>query len=118
MMVFGCYYLDDIAGFQVVFEGYHAAVNFGPGALVADFGMNQIGEINRCGAPGQRFDLTVGREDINFVREQINAYVFKKLVRIPYFRLVLNQVLEPGKGVACFLIGLLAFFVTPVSGNA
>ena len=61
-------------------EDAHAAVvNAGGHAGVADVGVHCVGEVDRGGPARQGHDATLGREDVDLVREQVNLHVLDEL---------------------------------------
>lgn len=104
MMIFGSEDFDDITGFKLIFKGNHEPIDFGADTLVADFRVDHIGKINGCCPARQCFYFTTGGKHIYFIRKQIDANVFQKLIRVPDVLLVFNQVLNPGKGLDDILV--------------
>jgi hypothetical protein len=72
--------LDLIAIVEPVPELHHAAVDLGPHTMVADLGMDGIGEIDRRGAARQRFQVAARREAEDLVLEHRELGVREELL--------------------------------------
>ena len=75
--------LDDVAVFEVGAERHHLAVDAGADALVANVGVNGIGEIDRRGPPREGLDLALGCEGVDLLGVQLHLQALDELLRIP-----------------------------------
>mmetsp|Transcript_5506 Transcript_5506/g.9837 ORF Transcript_5506/g.9837 Transcript_5506/m.9837 type:complete len:306 (-) Transcript_5506:234-1151(-) len=65
--------------------------------MVADIGVDGVGEVHRRGALGQGHDLGLGREDVDRVREEVDLDVLQELVGVAGFVLDVDQALQPAR---------------------
>ena len=87
--------LDTVAVAQLGAQGDEFGIHFGGDAAVADVGVHAVGEIHCGRAARQRVDLAFGREDIHFIREQVDLQVLQELDRIAALREAFQQALQP-----------------------
>ena len=66
--------------------------------LVADVGMDRVGEVERGGAARQRDDLRLRREHVDRIREQVDLHVFEEFGRVAGLLLDVEQRLQPRMG--------------------
>ena len=89
-------------------------------AVVADVGVDAVGEVDGRGAARQRHDLALRREHVDLVREEVALDVLEEFLRVAGFRLDLEQALQPARRFALRLgeIEFAARLVQPVRGDA
>ena len=63
---------DDVAGVEPVAQRDHASVDLGSGAVVADFGVNGVGEVDRGGLARQDQNLPFGGEGVDLFGIEID----------------------------------------------
>lgn len=81
--------------------------------------MHRIGKIHGSGAPGQLENPALWREDVDFIREQVDLDVLDELQRVAGALLHLQQTLHPLPGARVAAVGGLAVtLVQPVRGDA
>ena len=81
--------------------------------------MHAVGKVHRGGAARQREDLTLGREHVDLVREQVDLEVFEELDRVAALRQTFEQILQPLVGLLMQLGNRrLRGLVQPVRGYA
>ncbi|CPO62663.1 Uncharacterised protein [Bordetella pertussis] len=73
---------DRVAAAELGAQRDELAIDLGGDRLVADVGMDGVGEIDRRGAARQGNDLAARGEDIDRVGEQVDLDVFEELARI------------------------------------
>ena len=109
--------LDDVAILERGAQRHHAAVHARAHALVADVGVDRVGEVDGGGAPGQRLDLALGREGVDLLGVEVDLQVLDELLRVADLLLPLEQLAQPDE------VGLVArgpdppLLVLPVRGN-
>ena len=110
--------LDDVALPQHVTQGDQLAVHLGADRVLTDLGVDRIREVDRRGALRQRLHVALRGEDVDLVREEIDADAVEKLGRILRVLLRLHELAQPQeRGVDLVLAGLL-FLVEPVRRDA
>ena len=82
-----------------------------------DVGVDGVGKINRRGAARQRDDFAFGRNNIDFVGEQIHFNVFQKFHRVSTARLQVQNILQPLVGAQRGFV-FLAELVCPMACHA
>ena len=101
-------------------SGTISPFTFAPGALMAHFGVDGIGEIDGRGAARQHHHAPLGRERVDLFGIEIDAQRRKKLARLLHLLHPLDQVAHPddalivGRGCR-FRAAILVF---PVRGHA
>ena len=96
-------------------ERHDAAVDLGADGLVADVGVDGVGEVDRRRALRQRLHLALRREDVDLVVEEVGAERLHELARVGLVLLPVQQRLHPGEPVVVLLA--LAALVEPVRGD-
>ena len=108
--------LDDLAVLQLVVERDHAAVDLRPDAVVADLGVDAVGEVDRSRVGGQVDHVAAGREDVDLVLEEVDLDRVEKRLGIPHLVLPLEQAAQPGQLLVEARV-LASFLVGPVGGD-
>ena len=91
--------LDDVAVLELVAQRHHLAVHPGPDALVADLGVDGVGEVDGRRAAGQHLDLALRREAVHLLRVEVELQRLQELARVLDLLLPLEQLPQPGEGV-------------------
>ncbi len=112
------YDLDDVPRLHLVLEGDELAVHLGANATVADIRVHAVSEIDGRGALGEPLDVTLGREHVDFFREQLHPDGIHELLGILKLLLPFQELPEPGETLHVPLVVALAFLVFPVGRNA
>src|SRR5437879_752628 len=110
--------LDDVALAQRGAQRDELAVDLGADAVLADLRVHGEGEVDRRGAVGQRLDVTLGREDIDLVGEEVDAHAVEELARVLGVLLGLDELAQPRERLVELVLARLLFLVEPVSGDA
>ena len=79
---------------------------FAPTVLVADIGVDGVGEVDRGRALRQRLHLALRRKDIDLVVEEVGAERLHELATGRPRLLPVHQRLDPGEPVVVVLAGL------------
>ena len=87
--------LDDVAVAQPGAERHHLAVDARADALMADVGVDRVGEVDRRRVARQRLDLAFRREDVDLLRVQLDLQVLQELLRIAHLLLPFEQLPQP-----------------------
>jgi len=64
-----CNYFHTISVLQLISQWNNTSINLGADALIADIGMNAVGEINGRSSLGKRFNIAVRRKNVNLFRK-------------------------------------------------
>ena len=75
-LVFAGEDFDDVALFEFGVEVFHFAVDFDADDVVADFGVEAVGEVEGEGTDGEVDDVAFGRVDEDFVGEEVEFELF------------------------------------------
>ena len=110
--------LDDVAVLEPVVERDQAVVDLRADRPVADIGVDAVGEVERGRAGGQVLDVALGREHEDLVLEDVELDPLDELGRIADVALPLHELAQPGQLGVVLPIGLGAFLVAPVGGDA
>ena len=110
--------LDDVAVLQARAERHHLAVDARADALVADVGVDRVGEVDRRRAARQRLDQPLRREGVDLLRIELDLQVLDELLRVADFLLLLEQLPHPLEVALVALIADAPFLVLPVRGDA
>ena len=110
--------LDDVAVLQVRAQRHHRAVDAGADALMADVGVDRVGEVDGRGAARQRLHLAARGEAVDLLRVEVDLQVLDELLRIADFLLPLDQLPQPAEVLLVRLGADAAFLVLPVRGDA
>ena len=81
MVILGGGYFNDIPGFQFIGQGNQLTVDFGTGALIADFSVDHVGEINRCRPIRQGFNFTAWRKNVDLILKKITKGANRRSLR-------------------------------------
>jgi hypothetical protein len=107
--------LHDVSVLESIPEWHHLAVDPSAYALVADVGVDGVGEINGSRASWKRLDLPLGREEVDFFGIQIQLQAVEKLVRILDLALPVDDLAKPCEVADVFFFnGAAALFVAPM----
>src|ERR1051326_8018714 len=108
--------LDDVTTMQAVAQRDHAAVDLRSNTAVTDFGVNRIGEIDRCGFAREHNDLSFGSEGVNLFRVEIDLKSREKFTWVGDISLPFDYLPQPCE--ALFILRRdRAVFVLPMSGD-
>src|SRR3990170_2231962 len=111
--------LHDGAALQRRVQRNQLAVHFPTDAAVPHIGMDAVGEVYRCGAGRQLFDLALRREDVDVVLEYVGLDRLHELSgSSDHLLLPINQLPEPGHLLLEANVALAALLVAPVGGDA
>ena len=110
--------LDDVAVAQPGAQRHHLAVDARADALMADVGVNRVGEVDRRRVARQRLDLALRREDVDLLRVELDLQVLQELLRIADLLLPLEQLPQPQEVLLVAVRADAAFLVLPVRGDA
>jgi len=110
--------LHHIAVLQLIAQRNNIAVHLGARALVADVGMDAVGEINGGGAFGKGLDISVRRENINVVRKQRHFEVGHEFPGILDILLNLQGFSQLFDLIVFVILKRPPFLVAPVGGNS
>src|SRR5688572_31460874 len=109
--------LDDVAVLQARAERNHPPVDAGADALIADVGVNGVGEIDGGCSARQRSHLALRREDVDLLRIQVDLEVLQELLRIPHLLLHFEQLPHPLEVPLVVVIADASLLVLPVRGD-
>ena len=87
--------LHDVALAQRGAQRHQLAVDLGAHAVLAHLGVHGVGEVDGRGVLGQRLDVALGREDVHFVGEEIDAHAVEELGGVVGVLLVLQELAQP-----------------------
>ena len=112
--------LDLLTGLQAVVERHDAPVDLRATAVVTDFGVHAVGEVQRCRALRQVDGVTVRGEDVDPIRLDIDPQLFSQAADVAQFFMPLEDLTQPGDFLfvvigAGFDVGAL---VLPVRAHA
>ena len=110
--------LDEIARIQLVIQRHDAAIDLRADALIADRAVNAIGKVNRRRAAGQIDNLSLGREDEDFVAEQIHLERGDEFLAVTHVVLPIQNLAQPIELIIQTVRRLLALFIAPVGRDA
>ncbi len=110
--------LDDVAVGEPRAERHHAAVDARADALVADVGVDGVGEVHRRRAARQRLHFALRREDVDLFRIELDPQVLHELLRVAHFLLRLEELPQPVEVLLVALGADAAFLVLPVRRDA
>ena len=74
--------LDNVSIYQFVFERHQLAVYLGPGALIAYFCVNAVGEIDWRGAAWKGLHLSIWGKHVDFIRKKIQSDCLEEFSRV------------------------------------
>ena len=110
--------LDRVAVAELVAQRDDHAVDARARAVVADRGVNGVGEVDRAAPLRQRLHVATRCEHVDLVAEQVDLDALEELGGIAKLLLRLHELPEPAE----LLVGVgrdrLALLVLPVRGNA
>ena len=88
--------LDLLTGLQAVVERYDAPVDLGTAAVVTDFGVHAVSEVQRRGALGQIDGMAVRGEHVNAVRLDIHAKLIGQAANVTQLFVPFEHLTQPG----------------------
>ena len=97
--------LDDVAALQLGAQRHRLAVDVGRDAVVADVGVDRVGEVDRRRAARQGEDLRLRREDVDRVGVEVDLDVLEELAGVARLVLDVDQRLQPEGAEALRLRG-------------
>ena len=110
---------DHVAIGERVTQRNHLAIHFRAGALVADFGVDRVGEINRRGAARKDHHASFRREGVNLLGIEVHAQSREKFARLLHLLHPLDQMAHPDDAL---IVGrrrhVVTVFIFPVRGDA
>ena len=125
--VLGREHLDDVAVVERGLQRHQPAVHPGADGVVADLGVDGVGEVDRGGTGGQRDHVAARREDVDLGAVDLEAQRLQELAGVVDLALPVEQLAHPGHvalgrhGVAA-LVGVAArarvVLVLPVRRDA
>ena len=112
--------LDDVAVLESIVERDEPVVHLRADRAVADVGVDAIGEVERRRAGRQVLDVALGREHEDLVLEDVELDALDELgrVRLRDVALPVHELAQPGELGVVLAVGLGAFLVAPVGGDA
>ena len=112
--------LDDVAVLESIVERDEAVVDLRADRAVADVGVDAIREVERRGAGRQVLDVALRREHEDLVLEDVELDALDELgrVRLRHVALPVHELAQPGELGVVLAVGLRAFLVAPVGGDA
>ncbi len=109
---------DHVAANNFMAQRHHLAVHLCAHALMADFGVHGIGEVDGSGPAGQLQHAPFGRERVNLDGRQIHFQRGEKFAGFLQLLRPFNQLAHPGDALVVIAGSRFAAFVFPVSGDA
>ena len=106
--------LDDVAVAEPRPQRHHLAVHPRADTLVADVGVNRVGEVDRRRVARQRLHFTLRREDVDLFRIQLDLQVLQELLRVADLLLPLEQLTQPQEVLLVATGADAPFLVLPV----
>ena len=112
--------LDDVAVLEPVVERDEPVVDLRADRAVADVGVDAVGEVERRRAGRQVLDVALRREHEDLVLEDVELDALDELgrVRLGDVALPVHELAQPGELRVVLAVGLGAFLVAPVGGDA
>ncbi len=108
--------LDLLTGLQAVVERDDAAIDFCTPAVMADFGVYPIGEVQWCRALGQVDGMAVRGEDVDAVRLDIDSQLIGQTADVAQLFMPFEHLTQPGN-LLFVMIGAgfdVGAFIAPV----
>src|SRR6185437_2940000 len=110
--------LDHVAIGEHMAQRNHLAVHLGSDALMADFGVDQVREIDRSGAARQDDDASLGRKRIDLFGVEIHFERGQEFAGLFHLLHPLDELAHPDDAMIVGIRGRTAVFVLPVRGDA
>ncbi len=110
---------DLLAGLQAVVEGHDAPVDLGAAAVVADFGVHAVGEVQRRGTLGQVDGMAVRGEHVDPVRLDVDPQLLGQATDVAQLFVPLQHLAQPGN-LLFVMVGTgldVGALVAPVGAN-
>src|SRR5579884_128760 len=108
----------DVAAVELVAKGDNLAVHFGADALVADFRVDEIGEIDGSRAGGKFEHAALGSEGVHLGGSQVHLERRKELTGLLKLLGPFNQLAHPDDALVVAFGNGFAVLVFPVGGDA
>ena len=111
---------DDVAIRQGMAQRHHLSVDLGADALVADRGVNGVGEIHRRGATRQRHHLPLRREGVHLVRVEVDLERGEEFRGLAHLARPIDQLPHPDDALIVLVGNLRAvlILISPMRGHA
>ena len=109
--------LHDVAVLERRAQRHEAAVDLGPGAMMAHLAVDVEGEVQRRGAFGQFLHVTGRGVDVDLVLEQVQLERMHELARVRFVALALEDLAQPGELFQVLGVDPALFLVQPVRGH-
>ncbi len=109
--------LDDVAVLEARTQGHHLAVDARADALMADVGVDGVGEIDRRRAARQGLHHALRGEGVDLFGVQLDLEVLDEFLRVGHLLLVLEELPHPLEIALVALIADAALLVFPVRRN-
>jgi len=110
--------LHGVAALQLIAERHDAAVDPRPGAVLPDFGMDPVGEVDDGGADREVQEIALRGEDEDLLREEVFLHRAEELLRILEVLLPLEHLPEPGEALPVVGTERAGLLVAPVGRDA
>ena len=91
------HHLNDIPRLQAVLQWDEAIVHLRTNTAMPNIGVDEIGKVEWRGASGELLDVSLRREDIDLVLEDVEAHPLKELGGVGDVALPLKELTEPGE---------------------
>ncbi len=115
---FGREDLHLIAVPQLIVQGNDLAVHLRPLAKVADLRMHAVGEIDGRRSSGQFDDVSLGREDVDLLGEEVCLQRIHEFLSVHQLPAPVHQLAQPGHLGLEHCVPLHLLFVSPVGGDS
>ena len=89
--------LDDVAVLQLVAERHDLAVDARARTVLADLGVNRVGEVDRRRAAREDAHVALRREHVDLVGEEVDLHALEELDRVLDVLLELDQLAQPAE---------------------
>ena len=109
--------LDDVAVAQAGAERHHLAVHPRADALVADVGVDGVGEVHRRRVARERLHLALRREDVDLFGVELDLEVLEEFLRIADLLLPFEELPQPDEVLLVAAGADPALLVLPVRRN-
>src|SRR5882724_4602470 len=106
--------LDDVPLPQRVPERDELGVHLRADTVLADLGVDRVGEVEGRRAVRERLHVALGREDVHLVREEVDPDRVHELLRVLRILLRLDQLAQPHERLVELVLARLPLLVEPV----
>ena len=110
--------LHHVAVLEHVVQRHHARVDLRADAVVADLGVDAVGEVDGRRTGREIDHVALRREDEDLVLEEVDLERLQPLVRIAEVAVEVEQLAQPGELGLDFDVAAVALLVAPVRGDA